>query len=220
MKNKKVIAIVSGGLDSTVMLYWLLKIKKVTPIVLSFNYNQRHKKELGCIKQIASELKLQHKIIKLPISDIVNSSALINKTKKLPKEHYTHENQKITVVANRNMIMLSIAVAYAENLGIKKVYYAAHKNDESIYLDCRKKFVEQLSKATQLATYNKVKVIAPFVNKYKSDLVKIGNQLKVPFEKTMSCYEGRKKACGLCATCQERIEAFIKNNLIDPIEYE
>jgi len=217
---KKAVVILSGGLDSTVLTYWLKRVKKYQLYALSFDYGQRHKKELKMAKKTCKKLQIPHKIIKLDIKDILNKSALIDTKKELPKGHYTPENQKVTVVPNRNMIMLSLAVAFAENLDIKEVYYAAHKNDYAVYPDCRKEFVKALSKATQLGTYNKVKIIAPFVNKYKWQLVKIGHKIGVPFEDTQSCYVGGKKACGKCATCQERLEAFSKNNLTDPIKYE
>ena len=216
---KTAIIIFSGGLDSTTLLYWL-RNKKYKIYALSFDYGQRHLKEIQMAKAICQKLEILQEIIKLDIQKLISNSALMDKNQELPKEHYTHENQKITVVANRNMVMLSLAVAYAENLGIKEVYYAAHKNDEAIYPDCRKRFVEQLSKASQLGTYNKVKIKAPFVKKYKWELVKLGNRLKVPFEKTWSCYNGKEKACGKCGTCVERLEAFDENNLIDPLEYE
>jgi len=216
---KKAVVILSGGLDSTVLTYWLKKIKKYKLYALSFDYGQRHKKELEMAKKTCKKLGIPHKVIKLNIGDILTKSALIDNKKKLPEEHYTYQNQKITVVPNRNMIMLSLAVAFAENLDIKEVYYAAHKNDYAVYPDCRPEFVKALSKATQLGTYNKVKVIAPFVNKYKWQLVKMGYKIGVPFKDTWSCYKGGKKACGRCATCRERLEAFTKNNLIDPTEY-
>jgi len=219
MSEEDCVAICSGGLDSTVMLYWLLSQAK-KPIVISFDYGQKHKKELECIKKTCEELGLRHHIIKLDLAPILQKSALIDPNKELPHEHYTDETQKITVVPNRNMVMLSIAIACAENEEIQEVYYSPHANDEAIYPDCREEFVLAMSTASYLATYTHVVVIAPFVKMYKKDLVALGHRLGVPFENTWSCYEGKEKACGLCATCQERIEAFKENGLVDPIPYE
>lgn len=153
------------------------------------------------------------------MNDIANKNALMNSEIDLPHEHYTHENQKVTVVPNRNMVMLSIAVAMAENLELKKVFYAPHANDKAVYPDCRPEFVHALSKATSLGTYNNVEVIAPFVEKTKADIVTIGNSLGLDFTKTWTCYKGEKLHCGKCATCQERIEAFQIANIKDPTGY-
>lgn len=219
--GERCIVLYSGGLDSTTLLYYALQDRNPNDVkALSVIYGQRHLKEVECAKEICKGLGIEHQIVNLDLKKLLDGSALVDHNKELPKDHYTHENQKITVVANRNMMMLSIAIAWAENLNSQKVYYAAHLNDESVYLDCRQPFVEALSKASELGTYNKVEVIAPFVNIYKSDLVKIGTEMSIDYSKTWSCYKGKEKACGLCATCQERIEAFKENGLKDPLPYE
>ena len=217
---KKAVVIFSGGLDSTVLLHYVKELGYEI-YGLSFDYGQRHKKELEFAKYWAERLCKEWKLIDLKfMKEIASNSALTDFNKKLPHEHYTNENQKMTVVPNRNMIMLSIAVAWAENIRAKKVFYGAHKNDYAIYPDCRPEFVEALSKASQEGTYNKVEIEAPFTNRYKYDLVALGDKLGVDFSKTWSCYEGREKHCGKCATCQERKEAFRIAGVKDPTEYE
>jgi len=218
---KEAVIILSGGLDSTVLTYYL-KDKGYNLSAISFNYGQKHVKELECALKTVIKLHLPYyEVIDIstPMKQLKGSSALLNPEIKMPQEHYTHSNQKQTVVPNRNMIMLSFAIGYAEAHKIKKVFYAAHKNDYTIYPDCRPEFVKVLNLASQKATYAKVEILAPFTNKLKSDLVKIGYNLNIPFEDTWSCYEGKDKACGKCGTCQERLEAFKKNKLIDPIIY-
>lgn len=211
---KKAIIILSGGLDSTVLTYYL-KSRGYTLIALTFNYRQRHLKEIGCAMKTCKKLNILGRLfmITLPFK-----SALLG-TSKIPKKKYSTEIQKQTVVPNRNMIMLSYAIGLAEDEGINKVFYAAHKNDEAIYPDCRRGFVQKLNRATMAGTYNKVRIIAPFINRTKADIVRIGQRLNVPFEDTTSCYVGKDKACGKCSTCRERIAAFKKNNFKDPIEY-
>jgi len=221
MNSRGCIVLFSGGLDSTTLLYYVLKGRKPEDVkALSVIYGQRHLREIECAKETCKKLGVEHQIVELHLEKLLDNSALIDHGKKLPEEHYTHESQKVTVVPGRNQMMISIAVAWADNIGAKKVYYAAHANDRAIYKDCRYPFVNALSRASRLGTDNEVEVVAPFVNKYKSELVKIGTELGVAFALTWSCYKGGKKACGLCGTCQERVEAFKKNGLKDPLPYE
>ena len=203
------VTLLSGGMDSTTLLYYLVKVLQRNPLVISFRYGQRHLKELDYAKLHAQRLNLEHFIVDLPFYGLMSDgkSSLLNKDLDIPHEHYTNENQKITVVPNRNMVFLSIAVAIAEEREIDTVYYACHANDHAIYPDCRPEFVEALSKAAQLGTYTNVEIEAPFVNLLKKDIVKIGQSLGIDYEETWSCYEGGDKPCGKCATCQERAEA-------------
>lgn len=209
----------SGGLDSTVLLYHL--IQRDALVALSFLYGQRHKKELLFAKETCSKLEIEHLVI--PVDQIyqyvARDSALLNHSQVLPDDHYTHENQKVTVVPGRNLLFLSIATAIAESRGIKDVYYAAHSNDHAIYPDCRPEFVESVSATTSLATDGLVTIHAPFVHKTKADIVLLGASLGVPFEQTWSCYAGGELHCGVCATCQERREAFKIAGVSDPTEY-
>jgi 7-cyano-7-deazaguanine synthase len=219
VKMSKSVLILSGGLDSVILLN-SLKSKGHEVHALSFNYGQRHAKELQYAKQWAEKLCSSHQIIDLDFMKIIASnSALTNHSNHLPEEHYTNANQKITVVPNRNMVMLSIGIALAENIGADAVYYGCHANDFTIYPDCRPDFVNALSKASELGTYQQVKVLAPFVNISKSDIVKLGSDLAVPFIDTWSCYKGEEIHCGKCATCQERIEAFQIAGVADPTPY-
>ena len=213
---KKAVIIFSGGLDSTTLLHYIMG-QDYEIYGLSFDYHQRHLKELTYARYWGEKMCEEHKIIKLDIEDVISHSALSDKSMKLPEGHYTHENQRITVVPNRNMVMLSIAIAYAENLGISEVFYAAHFSDREIYPDCRKEYITALSLASQLGTYNNVEVKAPFVDMTKAEVVKMGLDLMVDFSKTWSCYKGEERPCCRCATDLERAEAFILNGTKDPL---
>lgn len=220
--EKGKIVILSGGLDSTVLLNVLKhRNTEMSLYGLSFNYDQKHKKELTYAKEWGLKLCNEWRLVDLNfMKDFSKNSALSNEEVPIPEDNYNHINQKLTVIPNRNMIMLSIAVAWAESLGVRSVYYGAHKNDRVIYPDCRSEFVEAISKASVLGTYTKVAIYAPFVNTLKSDIVNYGARLDIDFKKTWSCYNGRKKHCGRCGTCQERKEAFINSKIEDPTEYE
>jgi len=202
------ITLLSGGMDSTTLLHYLVKKLNRKPIAISFDYGQRHSKELEFAKYHTEMLKLEHIIIDIPFYRITDSkSSLLNDNLDIPHEHYTHENQRITAIPNRNMVMVSIAVAIAEERNINEVYYACHANDYAIYPDCRPEFVDSISETAKLGTYNEVRVIAPFVKISKKDIARLGKSLNVDFDKTWSCYEGGDEPCRKCATCQERAEA-------------
>lgn len=217
----KSVVIMSGGLDSTTLLYWVIK-QGYEPHVLSFDYGQRHRKELEYAKKTCEKLKVAHRIVDLTsIHELLQGSALTSKGIKIPEEHYSHENQKATIVPNRNAIMLNIAVGYAISIGADRVFYAAHYNDRAIYPDCRWEFVQSQNITAKLSNDKpELEIIAPFVHKTKAEIVKIASELDVPFEDTWSCYKGEEKACGVCGTCRERIEAFRLNKLRDPVEYK
>ena len=217
---EKCVVILSGGLDSTTLLYYAI-LQGYTPYVISFYYGQKHSKELECAKKICQDLKLEHHLLDISaLGKLANKSALTSDIA-VPEGHYTAANQSITVVPNRNATFLSFAVALAGTIGAKKVYYGAHNSDRAIYADCRKEFVEAYSQMAKLSLDDaEFEVVAPFIDMTKSDVVALGKKLKVPFKDTWSCYKGTHKACGKCGTCVERLEAFELNNLKDEIEYE
>lgn len=221
MPAEKSVVVMSGGLDSTTLLYWVIN-RGYRPYALSFDYGQRHVKELECARKTCRRLGVKHTIVDLRgIRGLLASSALTNQDVRVPEEHYSHESQKATVVPNRNAIMLNIALGYAVNIGAEKVFYAAHYNDRAIYPDCRWEFVESINVTAKLACDNpRIEVAAPFVHRTKAEIVAIGHELGVPFADTWSCYKGGDKACGVCGTCRERIEAFQLSGLRDPLEYE
>jgi len=201
------IVILSGGLDSTVLLYKMVEEGRV-PLTLTFDYGQKHRKEIEMAKRTSSLLGLKNLLITLPLDAIFSMSSLLQGGDEIPEGHYTDKSQKSTVVPNRNMILLSFAAGIAEDRGMRDVYYGAHMNDRAIYPDCRPEFIEAVSRATQEGTYNRVRIIAPFKDIEKVDIVREGAKLDVPFENTWSCYKGGERPCGKCGTCVERKEAF------------
>ncbi len=218
---KKAVLILSGGIDSSTLLYYLLS-NNYSIHCLTFDYGQRHKREIEAASKIVEEAKrlgeVTHKIVDITsIHNLISSGALTG-NKDVPKAFYTEEIQKMTIVPNRNMIMLSIAVGYAVKINAKDVFYAAHKSDYSIYPDCRKEFIKALDTAVYLGNlWNPVEIKAPFVDMTKDEIIKLGLKLGVPYEYTWSCYEGKERPCLSCGTCLERTEAFLLNNVKDPL---
>jgi len=204
----KIIVVVSGGGDSCTLVTDLVNQEHEVE-ALSFFYGQKHSKELEFASRMCRKLGVKHKIVDLSvITPLISNSALINKDIIVPKGHYEDPTMKITVVPNRNMIMLSIAIGYAENLGYNCVAIANHKGDRACYPDCRYEYIQALNLASFLGTYNNIKIYAPYTELTKTDIFEKGLKLGIDYDKeTWSCYEGLKSPCGKCGTCVERIEA-------------
>lgn len=188
---------------------------------LSVDYGQRHQKELWSAKRICKLLDVQHEIISLgDVSMILAGSSQTSDEIPVPEGHYTEESMKATVVPNRNMILLSLATAWAVSSKSDYVVYAAHAGDHAIYPDCREFFANTMATAIANCDWHKVELLRPFIGKTKADIVKLGSELRVPFELTWSCYKGGEKHCGKCGTCVERREAVLLAGVNDPTEYE
>tara|TARA_Y100001951_G_scaffold75487_1_gene62465 strand:+ start:990 stop:1655 length:666 start_codon:yes stop_codon:yes gene_type:complete len=218
MNKKKIVCIISGGMDSVTLLYKAIKEHNVAS-ALSYNYGQRHSRELEFAKENCYKLGVEHKIIDLTsVQQCMRGSALTDTDNvDVPKGHYADETMKMTVVPNRNMIMISIAVAEAVSKSADTVWYGAHSGDHAIYPDCRKEFIEKLSEVTKIANYQSVTVEAPFIDIDKGDIAIIGKELKVDYKMTHTCYEGHADPCGKCGACVERAEAMKKAGITDPL---
>jgi 7-cyano-7-deazaguanine synthase len=206
----KTVLILSGGMDSTTLLYDLMNTHKPEWIkVLSFNYGQRHKKELEFAANTCKKLGVEHHIIDLSnLTFLISNSALTNPNIEVPEGHYEDESMKSTVVPNRNSIMLSIAVGYAESLSFDCVAIANHTGDHSVYPDCRSEFITTFSNAEILGTYNHIFINAPYTHISKADIAEIGLRLGIDYDAdTWSCYKGGDEPCHKCGTCVERDEA-------------
>jgi 7-cyano-7-deazaguanine synthase len=210
----------SGGLDSTVALF-KLRAEGIEVRPLSINYGQRHLVELRHAHRICRSLGLELKELDSPqLHEILSGSSQTSEDIAVPEGHYTEESMKLTVVPNRNMIMLSLAIGWAVSLKFDSVTYAAHSGDHTIYPDCRPEFIKAVDNCAQLCDWHPVRVEAPFQGMSKADIVRLGLELDVPFKDTWSCYKGKLLHCGRCGTCVERKEAFEKAGLEDPTEYE
>lgn len=213
---KKTVLVLSGGLDSTVLLYKLLSEGKEVKAI-SFNYGQRHSIELEKAKATCQKLGIEHKVIDLSfIKELVSNSALTGDIE-VPHGHYEAENMKLTVVPNRNAIMANIAIGWAVNLDFDEVALGVHAGDHAIYPDCRPDFIYALDNLAQLANYKSISIYTPFLFLDKGDIAKIGKELNVDFSLTHTCYEGKEIPCGKCGSCQEREYAFKKAETNDPL---
>lgn len=214
------IAVYSGGLDSTVMLYEMIARDVDVRGALSIDYGQKHRKEIFVAKEICEELGIEHRIVDLKgVVELFGASGLTHQSTEVPDGHYEEASMKQTVVPNRNMILISIATAWAITKNAEAVAYAAHSGDHAIYPDCREVFAEALDQAIRLCDWSKVRLYRPFVNSSKREIVAYGNRLDAPLGKTWSCYKGGELHCGKCGTCIERREAFHLAGIEDPTRY-
>ncbi len=216
---QKVVVIYSGGMDSYTVLNKALA-EGYDVYALSFDYGQRHVKELKIAATACKSLNVHHKIVNISaINQIIGGSSLTDNID-VPEGHYEAENMKSTIVPNRNMILLSLAVGYAVSLKATKVFYGAHSGDHAIYPDCRPEFVQKMDDVCRIANYDAVEIVSPYLQNSKIDILTDGLKMGLDYSNTWTCYNGREKACGKCGACQERLEAFEKNNQTDPIAYE
>ena len=216
----KTIVVCSGGLDSVSLAYRTAAEGSLLGL-LSFDYGQRHKKELDFAAACAQRLGVWHEIIDISgIGRHLTGSALTDDIA-VPDGHYAEETMKSTIVPNRKAIMLAIAFGVAAARKADAVAVAVHGGDHFIYPDCRPGFIDsfQRMQTEALDGYAEVTLLAPYVTISKADIVTDGVRHGTPFAETWSCYKGGERHCGRCGTCVERREAFALAGVDDPTEY-
>jgi len=204
------VAIVSGGLDSVTLVYQLVQ-QGHRPHLLSFNYGQRHAKELNYALWCAESLNLSWTLVDLStVTELIGSSALtFGHT--VPEGHYTSDNMAVTVVPNRNMMMLSIAAAACVSNKGDYVATGVHAGDHAQYPDCREEFIQSCWNTIDIANEGfisrRFQLMTPFLSLTKADIAHEAFRLDVQPARTWSCYKGSLQHCGRCGTCVERLEA-------------
>ncbi|PHU41575.1 7-cyano-7-deazaguanine synthase QueC [Pseudobutyrivibrio ruminis] len=226
----KALVLVSGGVDSTTCLGMAVKEYGHENVVgLSIFYGQRHDKEIKAADAVCDFYKVEH--ITLDLSTMFQFSdctLLQHSDGEIPEESYAEQLSKTdgkpvsTYVPFRNGLFLSSASAIALSKGCSKIFYGAHSDDAAgnAYPDCSEAFNKAMNTAIYEGSGKQLEIVAPFISLNKSQVVKNGLEIGVPYELTWSCYEGHEKACGKCGTCIDRKAAFELNGVKDPIEYE
>lgn len=226
MASKKAVCLISGGLDSATTCF-IAKNRGYQIYALSFLYGQKHKKEVDCAKKIAEKIDAkEHIFFNIDLSQFKGSS-LIDRGKNIPIDQEIQDiGKKIptTYVPARNTVFLSIALAYAETINADAIFIGVTATDYSGYPDCRPEYIRSYQRMADLATKkaiegNPVEIKTPILYLSKSEIIRKGIKLGVPYQDTWSCYKGKKEACGRCDSCMLRLKGFMKNNLDDPISY-
>jgi len=212
--TKKAVVLLSGGLDSTTVLYYALR-KEYDCHCLLFDYGQRHARELNAAKKIAARASCPFTVVKLGLP--WGGSALLDKRQEVrsSKKHAGLHGLPATYVPGRNTIFLSYALSYAETIAASTLFIGANAVDYSGYPDCRPEYYrawQNLLKSLGL----KIRIEVPLIHLTKSDIVKLGTKLGVPYKDTWSCYKGGKTPCGVCDSCLFRAKGFREAGLSDP----
>lgn len=226
----KKIVLLSGGVDSTTCLAMALKDNATEDVIaLNMFYGQRHSREIKSAKDIIDHYGV--KMIELDLSTVFSwsdCSLLSHSTQMIKKGSYAEQIKETgqekpveTYVPYRNGLMLSTAASIALSIGANEIWYGAHADDAAgnAYPDCSVDFFKAIDKAIYEGSGKQLRVVAPFIDKVKAEVVKTGLELKVPYELTWSCYEGGDKPCGKCGTCIDRKKAFELNGVKDPVRY-
>ncbi len=222
----KALVLLSGGLDSATCLALAVKeYGKENVIALSVSYGQKHTKEIEAAEKIAKYYGVEKMELDLSlIFKFSNCSLLSGSDEEIPHESYAEQLKETdgkpvsTYVPFRNGLFLSSAAAMALSRECSVIYYGAHSDDAagSAYPDCSEVFNNAMNTAIYEGSGRQLKIKVPFVGMTKADVVKMGMELKVPYELTWSCYEGNDKPCGKCGTCIDRAKAFEVNGISDP----
>jgi 7-cyano-7-deazaguanine synthase len=226
---KKAVVLLSGGLDSSVTLAVAHK-QGYQVYALTFDYGQRHRREIKSAKKVAEHYKIrQHKILQIDLNQI-GGSALTDERIDVPRGHRASEIRKskdipATYVPARNTILLSFALAYAEVVGADSIFIGANHIDYSGYPDCRPEYFDAYQRMANLATRaavsgRQMSIEVPIIKLNKKEIVELGLSMSVPFELTWSCYQGGQMACGRCDSCVLRKAGFRDAGIADPIDYE
>lgn len=209
--TKDAVLVLSGGMDSTTMLY---EYAQEIALAVNFSYGANHNaREAACARENCRHLGIELIEIDLAFMGRYFESSLLSGAEAIPEGHYEDKSMRSTVVPFRNGIMLSIAAGLAESRGLKAVMIANHSGDHAIYPDCRDGFIKAMAGAIAEGTYESLELRAPYTSLTKGDICRRGAAIGVDYSLTYSCYKGGEKHCGRCGTCVERREAMLAAGL-------
>ncbi len=223
MNREKAVCLLSGGLDSATVLAQAIS-RGFECHAISFRYGQIHERELESSEAIASHYGIERIVAEIDLTGIARS-ALTGHGDIAKREIETISDEiPNTYVPSRNIIFLSIAASFAESIGARHIFIGANAIDYSGYPDCRPEFFNAFERALNLGTKSGLeqsfRVHVPLQYLKKSEIIKLGRKLGVPYEITTSCYEGEAEACGECDSCILRLQGFMEAGDSDPVKYK
>ena len=217
---KKAVLALSGGMDSTTVLAWLLD-NSYEVVCVSFNYGSKHNPYEN---EAANKIALFYDVMleEVDMRGVMSSfqSNLLVSGGEIPEGHYNDDTMSKTVVPARNIIFLSVLAGLAWSNDASKIAIGIHQGDHAIYADCRTEFYKAMDTAIFLGTDKRVEILAPFIDTDKAGIIKWGRTKGVPYYLTRTCYKAQELSCGKCGSCTERLEAFQINGIKDAIKYE
>lgn len=222
----KAVVLISGGLDSATTAA-IARAQGYELYAISFDYGQRHLRELESAKAVAKSLgAADHLIVSFDLRGM-GGSALTDNIE-VPLDRATDEMADgipVTYVPARNTIFLSFALGYAETIVAFDIFIGVSQVDYSGYPDCRAEFIESFERTANLATKAGVegtgafRIHAPLIDLSKADTVRRGLELGVDYSLTWSCYLGEQQPCGRCDSCKLRLAGFAEAGAMDPLQY-
>lgn len=222
-KTERAVVLLSGGLDSATALYWAVKEKGWRCSALAFDYGQRHARELSSARAVARGLGCPVRVARFRLP--WGGSSLLDKKAPVP----AHKPSEIgrgpipsTYVPARNTVFLSFALSWADASGAERIVIGANGLDYSGYPDCRPAYYAAWAKVAALGTRmgterrRPPRIEAPLLRMSKTQIIRLGLRLGVPYGKTWSCYQGGRRPCGTCDSCRLRAMGFAKAGAPDP----
>jgi 7-cyano-7-deazaguanine synthase len=219
------VIVAPGGLESTTLAYWLRAIGTQRLTLLGVDYGQSHHVELSYAKRRAAALEAWYVQLNLPgLGGLHIGSDATDRQVEVPHGYYPDSSMRVLAVPNRNALLLDLAVGFALSARADAVAFAGHIGDHPVYPDCGTEFIDAYTRMVALGNEGSLgdgfQILAPFTDKTKADIVRLGAELKVPFADTWSCYSDHRRHCGHCVTCVNRKEAFDVAGMPDPTNYD
>lgn len=226
MLQRKAVVLLSGGLDSTTTAL-IAKSQGYKLFTLTFDYGQRHKRELEAARSVAEYLSCDQLLV-IPLALSLWGGSALTADIEVPKARSADEMQSdipITYVPARNTLFIAYGLSYAEAIDAEAIFIGVNAIDYSGYPDCRPEYIAKYQELINLATKKtveggKIEIKTPLIDLAKAEIIRLGQKLGAPYHLTWSCYEGGEKACGRCDSCHLRLRGFAEAGVEDPIPYE
>jgi 7-cyano-7-deazaguanine synthase len=218
--KSRALVLLSGGMDSCVCA--ALASRDYVAAAVHISYGQRtEQRERDSFERICDRLGIDDRlVVRNEAFKLIGGSALTDESIPIPESHALGRDIPVTYVPFRNAHFLSVAVSWAEVLGASKIYIGAVEQDSSGYPDCRPEYYEAFNQVIRAGTKEgRIEVVTPLIAMRKSEIVRLGLELRAPFDLTWSCYSGEDRACGVCDSCILRLRAFHEAGAVDPLPY-